>query len=84
MSVSLKAGQLARASHIDVAPAAVAANVLEALDVHADCAPQIALCGVVIHLFTQLCQLLLAQILGPLVLHTLSVCVVVSSTGHDE
>ena len=58
-------------AHQDVTPATVAANILEAFDILVDSAPQVALCGVVIHLLSQLRQLLLTQLLRALVLNAL-------------
>ena len=48
-----------------VAAAAVAANLFQPLDVERVEAAEVALHGVLVHLLTQLGQLLLAQVLGP-------------------
>jgi hypothetical protein len=51
-----------------MAPATVAPNLLEALDVQGGEAAQVALHAVLLHLVTQLRELLLRQVPRPLVL----------------
>jgi hypothetical protein len=63
--------QSGAAAHRNVAPAAVALDLLEALDVERVEAAQVALNRVLLHLVAQARQLLLAQLARPLVLDAL-------------
>ena len=58
-------------THVDVAAAAVALDLFEALDVEHHVATQVTLGGVLVHLLTQLGQLLLGEVPRALVVDVL-------------